>query len=114
MSHITIMKGAFYFFLENFKGEDQSQLLWKERNIGVTLICIVTEEFDNPENPNRIIEHMLLWRSESKTQLIFYYIFIFCFELNEFMRVLDGRLLNKGSIAGTGGQGRKQERRCAI
>lgn len=34
---------------------------WRHLNLG-----FMTEESDDPENPNGIVEHRLLWRSQSK------------------------------------------------
>ena len=59
MSHITIIKEAFYLFFRKFKGEDQSQLLWKEKYWSYLNLYYVTEESNNPDNPNGIIEHKL-------------------------------------------------------
>ena len=55
----------------------------------------MTEESDDPEDDNVIIEHRLQWRSESKCCSMHYmclstYI-IFIAELEEFMQILDQR-----------------------
>ena len=59
-------------------------------------LAYVTEESDDPDNPNGIIEHKLTWCSSSNTFahniLVFYSIPL---ELDEFMQVLDERLQMK-------------------
>lgn len=61
----------------------------------------VTEESDDAENPNGIIEHKLSWRSNSKIQfnvvmtLLLLFVSLFGLELNEFMCLLDNRLAAK-------------------
>ncbi|XP_064387320.1 uncharacterized protein LOC135335704 [Halichondria panicea] len=53
---------------------------WRHLNLG-----FMTEESDDPENPNGIVEHRLLWRSQ---------------KLDEFMEHLDGRQEQKSMPAG--------------
>ena len=55
----------------------------------------VTEESDDPDNPNGIIEHHLPWRSKSESHtytVASLLTFSTCIELDEFMVVLDRRL----------------------
>lgn len=84
---------TYQFFLEvstSFFSGDQG------REGKVLNLMYVTEESDDPENPNGIVEHKLPWRSQSKlsniTPVSCYFLLS---ELDEFMSVLERRLSNK-------------------
>ena len=52
----------------------------------------MTEESDDDNNTNVIIEHKLLWRSESKPPLLIFQLFLNEVELDDYIQVLDNRL----------------------
>ena len=61
------------------KGEREKY--WKHLNL-----MYLTEESDDPENPNGIIEHKLPWRSQSKFKMFlrhhFYGMFIYPIDID--------------------------------
>lgn len=76
----------------------------KEKYWHLLNLMYVTEESDDPDNPNGIIEHKLQWRSKSKFTCytlsvcvcvcmgIIMHFLQLCSELDDFMAVLDSRL----------------------
>ena len=65
---------------------------WKCLNVGY-----MTEESDDPSNPNIITEHKLPWRSKSTYyyNYIMYNYLLLIIELNDFITTLDKRLEDK-------------------
>ena len=66
---------------------------WKHLNVNY-----MTEESDDDNNPNVIIEHKLSWRSESKPASFFSF-FLHKVELDDYIQVLDNRFDNRQSPA---------------